>query len=131
MYQAIKIFAFVSTTILLLQCFNYKTGILYNYVYFLDTIIPNHKLLNGTDVDTKKRQTPFNEKSRPSVKKNLPSQMHFCKKKQTNPLFQDENHYKITFKCRDFYSANAFRNLKAAFDSVRAIISNDFFIFLH
>ena len=32
------------------------------------------------------------------------------KKKQTYPLFEDENHYKITFKGRDFYSANVFRN---------------------
>ena len=31
-YQAIEIFAFVSTTILLLMCFNYKIGLLCNYV---------------------------------------------------------------------------------------------------
>ena len=53
--------------------------------------------------------------------------MHFGKKKQTNPLLEDKNHNKITFKRWDFYSANVFRNLKAAFNSVRAIISNDFF----
>ena len=45
------------------------------------------------------------------------------KKKQTNPLFDDENHNKIAFKRQDFYSASVFRNLKAAFNSVRAIIS--------
>ena len=30
--------------------------------------------------------------------------MHFYKKKQTNPLFEDKNH-KITFKRQDFNSA--------------------------
>ena len=34
-YLLIEIFAFVSTAILLLQCFNYKTEILCNYVYLL------------------------------------------------------------------------------------------------
>ena len=51
------------------------------------------------------------------------------KKKQTNPLFEDENHNKVTSKRRDFYSANIFRNLKAAFNSDRAIISIFFFFF--
>ena len=45
--------------------------------------------------------------------------MHFYKQKQTNLLFEDENHNKITFKRRDFYFANVFRNLKTAFNSVR------------
>ena len=42
--------------------------------------------------------------------------MQFYKKK--NPLFEDENQHKITFKRRDFCSANVFRNLKPAFISV-------------
>ena len=69
----------------------------------MDNIIPNHKLLSRTELETKKRQAPFSEKSRTCVK-NLLSQMHFKKKtkKQTNPLFEDENHNKITFKRRDF-----------------------------
>ena len=30
--------------------------------------------------------------------------MHFQKKKkQTNPLFEDKNHYKLAFKRRDFF----------------------------
>ena len=57
--------------------------------------------------------------------------MHFSPPKtQTNPLFEDENHNKIAFKCQDFYSANVFKNLKAAFNSVRAIISKWFFLYL-
>ena len=89
----------------------------------MDNIIPNHKLLSRTELDTEKRQTPFRKKV-VLVYKNLPSQMHFRKKKkqQTNSLFEDKNHNKIAFKRRDFYSANVFRNLKAAFNSVRAII---------
>ena len=56
--------------------------------------------------------------------------MHlFPKKTQTNPLFEDENHNKITFTRQDFYSANVFKNLKAAFNSVRAIISKWFFLY--
>ena len=51
------------------------------------------------------------------------------KKKQTNPLFEDKNPNKITFKRQDFYSANVFRNLKAAFNSVRAIPNDFFYIF--
>ena len=57
--------------------------------------------------------------------------MNFSKKKQTNLLFKDENHYKITFKRRDFYSANVFGNLKAAFNSFRAIISKLLFQILN
>ena len=48
--------------------------------------------------------------------------MNFCrKKKQTNLLFEDERHNKITFKRQDFYSATVFRNLKTAFNSVGTI----------
>ena len=93
----------------------------------MDNIIPIHKLLSRTELDTKKRQTPFSEKSRPCVKKTYYAKCTSAKKKQkykhTNPLSEDEIHNKITFKRRDFYSANVFRNLKAAFNSVRAIIS--------
>ena len=90
----------------------------------MDNILPNHRLLGRTELDSKKRQMPFSEKSRFCVKKNLLSQMHFCKKKtQTNPLFEDKNHSKITFKRQDFYAANIFRILKETFNSVRAIIS--------
>ena len=47
--------------------------------------------------------------------------MHFFPlKKQTNPLFEDEKHNKITFKRQDFRSANVFTNLKVAFNSVGA-----------
>ena len=35
----------------------------------MDNIIPNHTLLSQTELDTKKRQTLFSEKSRPCVKK--------------------------------------------------------------
>ena len=42
-------------------------------------------------------------------------------------MFEDEKHSEITFKRQDFYSANGFRNLKVAFNSVRAIISQCFF----
>ena len=50
--------------------------------------------------------------------------MHFCEKtNETNPLFEDKSHNKITFKRRDFYSANVLRNLKRAFDSAQGIIS--------
>ena len=48
--------------------------------------------------------------------------MHFCKKKQTNALFEDESHNEITFKRRDFYSATVFSNFITAFNSVGAII---------
>ena len=89
----------------------------------MDNIIPNHKLLSRTELDSKKRPTPFNEKSRPCVKKPYQVKCTIAKKKQTNPLLEDENHNKVTFKRQDFYSANVFRNLKAAFNSVRAIIS--------
>ena len=58
--------------------------------------------------------------------------MHFHKKKQTNPPFEDESQNKIIIKRRDFYSATAFRNLQQAFNSVEAIISKYFYyIFLH
>ena len=50
-------------------------------------------------------------------------------KKQTNSLFEDENPQKITFKRQDFYCANIFRNLKAAFNSNRAIVFNLFFLY--
>ena len=63
----------------------------------MDNIIPNHKLQSRTELDTKKRLTPFREKSCPCVKK--PTKPNaLLKKKQTNPLFQDKNHNKITFK---------------------------------
>ena len=56
--------------------------------------------------------------------------MHFFqKRKLTNPLFEDENHNKITFKRRDFYSANVLRNLEGTFTCVRAIISKWFFLY--
>ena len=35
----------------------------------MDKIIPNHKVLSRTELDTKKRQMPLSEKSRPWVKK--------------------------------------------------------------
>ena len=90
----------------------------------MDNIIPNHKLLSKTELDTKKRQTPFSEKSHPCVKKpTKPNALLQKKKKQTNLLFEDENHDKISFKRRDFYSANVFRTLKAAFNSIIAMIS--------
>ena len=95
----------------------------------MDNIIPNHKLLRGTELDTSKRQTPFSEKSCPSVKKPTKPNALLQKKKQTNPLFEDKNHNKITFKRRGLYSANVFRNLKAVFNSVRAIISKGFFLY--
>ena len=98
--------------------------------WIMDNTIPNHKLLSRTELDTKTRQTPFSEKSRPWVKKTYYSKPNALlqKKEQTNPLFEDENRNKITFKSRDFYSANVLRNLKLAFTSVWAIISK-FFIF--
>ena len=74
------------------------------------------------ELNTKKRLTSFSEQSNPCVKKQILSQMQFTKK-QTNQLFEDENHNKITFKRRDFYSAHVIRNLKTGFGSVRAIIS--------
>ena len=46
------------------------------------------------------------------VKKQLSSQIQFCKKKIHKPMFEDENHNKITFKHQDFYSANVFKNFK-------------------
>ena len=53
--------------------------------------------------------------------------MHFYKKKPTNPLFENQNDNKITFKRQDFYFAKVLRNLKAAFNSARVIISKNFF----
>ena len=49
----------------------------------------------------KSDRRPFSAKSRTYIKK-LQSQKHICKKKQTNPLFEDETRYKITLKRRDF-----------------------------
>ena len=43
--------------------------------------------------------------------------MHL-KKKKTSPQFEDESHNKITFKPRDFYSANVFKNVKTTFNNV-------------
>ena len=43
--------------------------------------IPNHKLLRRTELDTKKRQTLFSEKSRPCVKKLTKPNTPFAKKK--------------------------------------------------
>ena len=103
------------------MCICYIHGIMEN-------TIPNHKLLSRTELDAKKRQTSFSEKSRFCVKKPTKPNALLQKQKQTNPLFEDENHIKITFKCRDFYSSNVFRNLKAAFNSIRAIISKLFFL---
>ena len=96
----------------------------------MDNIIPYHKLLSRTLLDTKKRRTSFSEKSRPCIKKKTyqPNAL-FPLKKQTNPLFEDEKHNKITLKRQDFYSANIFRNLKVAFNSVRAIIFKCFFLY--
>ena len=71
---------------------------------------------------TRDRLRPFSEKSRHCLKK-VQSQMHFSKKKQTNPPFEDQSHNKIIIKRRDFYSATVFRNLKRAFNGVEAIIS--------
>ena len=93
----------------------------------MDNIILNHTLLRGTELDTTKRQTPFSEKSCPCVKTPTKPNALLQKKKQTNPLFEDKNHNKITFKLRDFCSANVFRNLKAVFNSFKAIISIDIF----
>ena len=95
----------------------------------MDNITPNHKLLSRTLLDTKKRQTSFSEKSRPCIKKPTKPNALFPLKKQTNPLFEDEKHNKITLKRQDFYSVNVFRNLKVAFNSVRAIISKCFFLY--
>ena len=39
----------------------------------MDNIIPNHKLLSKTELDTEKRQTPFSVKSRRCVKKTKPN----------------------------------------------------------
>ena len=64
----------------------------------MNNIIPNHKLLSRTEVDTKKGQTPFSEKSHPCVKKPTKPNALLQTKQQTNPLFTDENHDKITFK---------------------------------
>ena len=97
----------------------------------MDNTIPNHKLLSRTELDTKMRQKPFSENNRPCVKKPTKPNALLQKRKQTYPLFEDENHNKITFKRRDFYSANVLTNLKAAFTSVRGIISMIFSIFLH
>ena len=48
--------------------------------------------------------------------------MHFCKKKQTNPLFEDETRNKIT--CKRFFNLQTYsRNLRTAFNSDGAIIS--------
>ena len=102
------------------------------YIHWtMDNIIPNHKRLSRTELDTKKRPTPFSKKSRPCAKKPTKPNalLQKKKKKQTNPLFEDKNHNKVTFKRLDFYSANVFRNLKAAFNSVRAIISKWFFLY--
>ena len=44
-------------------------------------------------------------------------------------MFEDEKYNQITLKRQDFYSANEFRNLKVAFNSVRAIISKCFFLY--
>ena len=44
--------------------------------------------------------------------------MHFYKKKLTNLLCEDEKQNQIKFKYQDFYSANVFRNLRTAFNSV-------------
>ena len=44
--------------------------------------------------------------------------MHFYKKKQTNLLFEGKKYNKVTFNHRDFYSANVFRNLKTATNSI-------------
>ena len=96
-----------------------------NYRY----IIPHQKRRNKTELETNKRPSrPFSEKSRHCLK-NVQSQMHFCKKKQTNPPFEDQSHNKILIKRRDFYSATVFRNLKRAFNGVEAIISK-YFIYI-
>ena len=50
----------------------------------MDNIIPNHKLLSRTELDTKKRQMPFSEKSRPCVKKPTTPNALLQKKKQKN-----------------------------------------------
>ena len=59
------------------------------------------------------------------VQKKLPvlNQIHFGKKKETNLLFKHENHNKITFKRRDFYFANVFRNFKF-FYAIEAITNH-------
>ena len=62
----------------------------------MDNIIPNNKLLSRTELDTKTRQTPFSEKSHPWAKKPTKPNALLEKKKQTNPLLEDENHNKIT-----------------------------------
>ena len=52
----------------------------------MDGIIPNHKLLCRTELDTKKKLTPFSEKSRPSVKKTYPAKRTLQKSKQIRCL---------------------------------------------
>ena len=81
-----EIFAFVSTAILLLV-FQLQDGYIMCICYIhriMDNIAPNHKVLSRTELDTKKRLTPFRKKSCPCVKKNLLSLMHFCKQKKAN-----------------------------------------------
>ena len=41
-------------------------------------------------------------KKSPLFKKNTKLNAFLPKKKQTNPLFEDEIRYEITFKCKDF-----------------------------
>ena len=84
------------------MCIQY---LIYSWILNNGYIIPENKLLGRTELDTKKRQTTIRWKKSPFFKKTLLSQIHICKKKnnkQTNPLLEDESHYKITFKHQDF-----------------------------
>ena len=52
----------------------------------MDNIIPNHKLLSRTELDTKTRQTPFSENSRHCEKKTKPNALLQNKSKQIHCL---------------------------------------------
>ena len=53
-------------------------------------------------------------------KTNYKAMYFFAKKKQTNPLFEDESPNKITFKLKRFFFYKCIKNFKF-FDAVEAI----------
>ena len=79
----------------------------------------------------KRDRRPFSEKSRPRVKKTTKPKALLQKKKQTNPLFEDESCYKITFKRRDFYLQTYLGIKKELLIATELSFPNDFFYFFH
>ena len=92
--QTIEIFAFVSTTVLL-------TETLCNYVYLIyplnnGYIIPNHKLLSRTELDTKETRSHLVKKVALVQKK--PTVPNALQQKANKSTVWSKNQNKITFK---------------------------------